>query len=109
MFWKIALTAAVVLFISGRTGVVNNPLVRLLLPHAWSSRLGMLPMLRRRSAMARAAAADPAEPTPEPPAARSWLVRHLRVVLLALLAAALIAWYATRWLIQETPPGGPSP
>lgn len=108
MFWKIALTAAVVLFITGRTGVVNNPLVRLLLPRAWSSRLGMLPTLRRRSAMARAAA-DPAQPTPEPPAARSWLVRHLRAVLLALLAAALVAWYATRWLIQETPPGAPLP
>ena len=79
MFWKIALTVAVVLLLSGRTAALNNPLLRLLLPRGWSSRLiALAPRARNVGRPTDPTATAAAEPR------RPLLDRRVRLALLGL-------------------------
>ena len=101
MFWKIALTAAVVLLLTGRTAALNNPLFRLLLPRGWSSRL--IALAPRVGTVGR-----PSEPTAPAEPRRPLLDRRVRLALLVLGLLALSGWIATQFLVVRDAPIGPS-
>jgi hypothetical protein len=92
VLWKLAFTLTVVLLIAGRTPVLRNPLVRLLLPRSWVTALSILPS--RRSPPTVRPGPGPDQPVPR--AGRNWSDRRARLILIALALAGIAALLATR-------------
>lgn len=121
MFWKLALTAAAILFLSGRTGILRNPLVRLLLPRSWSARLSAVPArwvsVRSKSKAARSHSGSESEPESnsnsnseselETEPATTWFNRRVRIALLVLGLVGLLAWIVTTWMVWRQSAAGP--
>ena len=101
MFWKLALTAAAILFLSGRTGIVRNPLVRLLLPRSWSARLSAIPTRWAATKAARQQHEQQQQHEPAEPG----LDRRARRALFILALIGLAAWIVTTWMVHRSATG----
>ncbi|WP_152050509.1 hypothetical protein [Tautonia marina] len=112
MFWKLVLTIAIVLLVVGRTSVLRNPIVRLVLPRSWQTALSLLPSSapppRREPPSRREATPTTETPTGSQP--RRWLDGKIRLILFVLFLLGIAAWMATRAMIMmETDAGATLP
>ncbi|WP_169979277.1 hypothetical protein [Tautonia rosea] len=111
MFWKLVLTIAIILLVVGRTSVLRNPIVRLVLPRSWQTALSLLPSsMPRREPHSRREAASPTTEPPNNLPSRRWLDGKVRLILFVLFLLGIAAWMATRAMItMETDAGATLP